>query len=205
MQTPEETLELGRGSCRDSAWLLVQLCRHLGLAARFVSGYLIQLVADEKPLDGPAGPDQPTSPTCTPGPKSTCPAPGWIGLDPTSGLLAGEGHIPLACTADPQSAAPDHRLVLAGPSWTRTTRSTRSSSSSMSVDADRRDAARDEAVHRGRSGHAIDALGQRIDADLREWDVRLTMGGEPTFVCIDDRDAPEWNIAALGPQKRRQG
>mgnify|MGYP003693989671 CR=1 FL=1 len=98
------------GSCRDTGWLLVQILRHLGIAARFASGYLIQLVADVKPLDGPSGHRRAISPTCTRGPRSILPGAGWIGLDPTSGLLAGEGHIPLACTADPGNAAPVDRL-----------------------------------------------------------------------------------------------
>jgi len=194
VQTCEQTIEKCTGSCRDSAWLLVQVLRHAGIAARFVSGYLIQLAADESAPEGPTGP-QTDSADFHAWAEVFLPGAGWIGMDPTSGLLAGEGHIPLVCTPSASNAAPIEGTVeLANVDFDY----------SMSI---RRlnDAPRPTKPFTEEDWLPVEQVAHRVDADLEAQDVRLTMGGEPTFVGIDEPESPQWNIDALGPMKRTRG
>jgi uncharacterized protein (DUF2126 family)/transglutaminase-like putative cysteine protease len=193
VQAPEETLTTLSGSCRDSAWLMCQVLRHCGLASRFVSGYLIQLTADVKSLDGPSGAEKDFTDL-----HAWCevylPGAGWIGLDPTSGLLAGEGHIPLAAAPDPSSAAPITGAI-----------DECECEFSFEMTVTRvKESPRVTLPYSDAQWAEIEKLGYKVDADLTKHDVRLTMGGEPTFVSIDDYDGAEWNTTALGPTKRKR-
>jgi len=191
VQTCEETLEKRSGSCRDSAWLLVQCLRNLGIAARFVSGYLIQLAAEEGSPDGPKA----DSADLHAWAEAFLPGAGWIGLDPTSGLLAGEGHIPLVCTPSAAQAAP-----ISG------TAEPANVEFSHSISVRRlNETPYPSKPFTEEQWLRVQQVAHGVDEELKALDVRLTMGGEPTYVGIDDPESPQWNIDALGAIKRTRG
>lgn len=192
VQSAEETLQKSLGSCRDFAWVLVQLFRHFGLAARFVSGYLVQLVADEKAVDGPSGPEEDFTDLHA-WTEVFIPGAGWVGLDATSGLFAGEGHIPLACTPTPTSAAP----------ITGATEPTSVQFEFENIVERIFEAPRVTKPYSETELAEIKLLGHAVDEILEKHDVRLTMGGEPTFISMNDMESEQWNNDADGEDKRK--
>src|SRR6478735_11273317 len=151
VQTPEETLSSAAGSCRDSAWLRIQTFRHLGLASRFVSGYLIQVRPDIDPIEEPPEVENDFTDLHA-WAEVYLPRARWIGFD-------------------------------------------------MSVRRIR-EAQRITKPFSDESWILLNDLGEQVDGDLAAQDVRLTMGGEPTFVSVDDLEGAEWNTDAVGPTKR---
>ena len=194
LQTPSETLDIGTGSCRDSALLLVGLLRHLGLAARFVSGYLVQLT-DEGNLPDEAKGVEKDVVDLHAWAEVFLPGAGWVGLDGTSGLFTGEGHIPLAGTADPALAGPIEGTA-SGPA--------RELDVSMEVVRLGHEARPRRPYTDEQWAGALD-LGRRVDRQLAKAGLRLTMGGEPTWTSRLHPREPEWNGDALGESKWQQG
>jgi uncharacterized protein (DUF2126 family) len=194
VQSCEETLAKRTGSCRDSAWLLVQVLRNLGVASRFVSGYLIQLATEEGALGANSGPKTDTADLHA-WAEAFLPGAGWIGLDPTSGMAASEGHIPLVCTPTASQAAPIEGTVEPADAEFGYTLSVRRLN----------DAGRPSKPFTEEAWRRVRQVAHSIDKELHAQDVRLTMGAEPTFVGLDEPESPQWNIDALGAAKRVRG
>ncbi|MEO1170819.1 MAG: transglutaminase family protein, partial [Myxococcota bacterium] len=192
--TPEQTLKEGKGSCRDLATLLMILLRERGIAARFASGYLIQLTDEGMLPDEPKGVSADVADLHA-WVEVFLPGAGWIGLDATSGLMAGEGHIPLCSTAIPSAAAPIDGTT-----------------SVLAKDVDfqlevRRlgHEARPTAPYEEDVWSAARSASRKADTALTSAGIRLTCGGEPTFNSRLHPNEPEWNGEALGATKWQQG
>ncbi len=191
VQSPDETLEKRIGSCRDSAWLVVAALRELGMAARFVSGYLVQLRPDPRPGHAQEGPFTDFTDLHA-WAEAYVPGAGWVGLDATSGLFASEGHIPLSATPHPGTSAPVSGLTGPGTSTLEFSNTVRRLHEDPRVTLPYSEA----------QWERINVLGARVDEALVAGDVRLTMGGEPTFVSRLDMEAAEWRTDADGADKR---
>ena len=174
--------------------LLVAALRSRGLAARFVSGYLVQLTDEGMIPDEPRGVGRDVVDLHA-WAEVYLPGAGWIGLDATSGLFCGEGHIPLACVARPALAAPITGTSDVG-----------ADSFSFELRVGRLGhEARPTTPYPEETWKALLAASDRADAALVEAGLTLTVGGEPTFNSRLHPEAPEWRTAALGPTKWEQG
>ena len=194
MQTPDHTLRTGIGSCRDSAWLLVSILRQLGLAARFVSGYLVQLTSDVEALDGPSGPAADFTDLHA-----------WTEVYiPGRGVDRSRSDVGSVRRRGPHSAVGDAASGF-GRSDHRSDRALRDDARLLQRRHPRaRGPAGDAALHRGGVGRDQRARAPGVDERLAAGDVRLTVGGEPTFVSIDNQVDPEWTTDADGPHKRER-
>jgi uncharacterized protein (DUF2126 family)/transglutaminase-like putative cysteine protease len=192
--TPEETLANGRGSCRDVAVLLIALMRSRGIAARFASGYLVQLADEGMIPDEPKGVDRDVVDLHA-WAEAYVPGAGWIGFDATSGLLCGEGHIALACTASPLAAAPVDGTSDVG--------ATDVQFSTMIARLGHE--ARPTAPYTDDVWTELVAGGDRADAALEEAGLAVWIGGEPTFVAREGQAREEWQGGAIGPDKWARG
>ncbi len=192
--TPEETLGYGRGSCRDAAVLLVAMMRARGIAARFVSGYLVQLTDEGMIPDQPKGVDRDVVDLHA-WAEAFVPGAGWIGFDGTSGLLCGEGHIALAATASPSHASPLDGTSDVGASAVEFSTSIARLGHEARPTAPYPDDVWDE----------LQAGGDRADAVLTGAGLEVWIGGEPTFTARDDQAKAEWQGGALGADKWKRG
>lgn len=111
VQTPELTLQLGSGTCRDFAWLMVETLRWLGYAARFVTGYLFSPAHLEVRGAGA------THAWC----EVFLPDLGWIEFDPTNGLAESPDLIPIAVARTPDEAAPICGGLIGDPGFSQMT------------------------------------------------------------------------------------
>ena len=148
---------------------------------------------DIKSLDGPSGVTQDVTDLHA-WAEVYIPGAGWIGLDATSGMLAGEGYIPLSCTASPGNASP-------------ITGSLEACETEMDVFMEvlRIDEKpRSTKPYQESTWQDILKAGYIIDKTIQEEDIRLSIGGEPTFVSIDDMEGAEWNTLAVGEHKRER-
>ncbi|MGI9212205.1 MAG: transglutaminase family protein, partial [Methylococcaceae bacterium] len=176
----EEVLISGGFSPWQAAWLLTLTCRHLGLAARFTSGYRIFLGVSKESSD-------------TASLHAWCevfiPGAGWVGLDPSAGVHTHEGYIPLASTPEPTRALPLTGLDTRYPLH-------------HTVKVKRLLAMPTPNPYTEAQWADLNASGRRVNELLTEQGIRLANSQTLSFVSLAHAYAPEWSTVALGGNKR---